>query len=250
MNKIQQINKTIGDYFEQNPGINVIAAKDMMPYFVLRGIFGKDIKKGQPIRAFLRELDQENTLNKIPYAYPKRKAAYVNWFFTRAAGFDLISETGASHTIKIQSHTAHYRKGSDECYVLDLCDAVLKRKGERQRHFDFLLGDADKHGRCAMLPVDIYYQDLNLAIEYKERQHVAPNSHFDKTDRITVSGVHRGEQRKIYDQRRLDVLPLHGIQIIEIFYSDFVVDSKNKILRNGNDSDIIKKLLKGHCWEL
>ena len=37
---------------------------------------------------------------------------------------------------------------------------------------------------------------------------------FDK--RQTVSGVGRGEQRKIYDQRRRDVLPVNGIKLIEI----------------------------------
>jgi hypothetical protein len=53
---------------------------------------------------------------------------------------------------------------------------------------------------------------------------------FDK--RQTVSGVGRGEQRKIYDQRRRDVLPVNGIKLIELDYSDFGHTKGKKLLRN------------------
>jgi hypothetical protein len=42
---------------------------------------------------------------------------------------------------------------------------------------------------------------------------------FDR--RQTVSGMDRGEQRKLYDQRRRDVLPKHSIKLIEFGYDDF-----------------------------
>ncbi|NDP28240.1 MAG: hypothetical protein GZ087_12560 [Flavobacterium sp.] len=132
------------------------------------------------------------------------------------------------------------RKDSDEHYVLDLCDEILQLKGLRQHRFDFLLGDSG-----TKLPVDSYYSDLNLVIEYKEQQHTKPNQHFDKPNTLTVSGVHRGEERKIYDQRRLEVLPKHGIKVIEISYSDFTFDKKDKILRDlDRDLERVRELLK------
>lgn len=113
------------------------------------------------------------------------------------------------------------RANSDEHYVLDLCDAVLGRKGCRQHKFEFLRGDPGKGGRCSKLPVDAYYEDLNLVIEVMESQHFKETPFFDKPHRLTVSGVHRGEQRKLYDQRRRTVLPEHGITLITLDASLF-----------------------------
>jgi hypothetical protein len=62
---------------------------------------------------------------------------------------------------------------------------------------------------------------------------------------VTVSGVHRGEQRRIYDQRRREILPKHGIQLIEISYSDFNHDRQKKIIRDLiRDLEIVKMIIK------
>lgn len=133
------------------------------------------------------------------------------------------------------------RKDSDEAYVIDLCDEVLTLKGSRQHKFDFLKGDAG-----TKLPVDAYYPSLNTVVEYRERQHTEPVKLFDK--RQTVSGVTRGEQRRIYDQRRRDVLPQHGIKLIEISYDDFEYNSRKRIIRDRKrDIKIIKSLIKKHA---
>lgn len=52
------------------------------------------------------------------------------------------------------------RDHSDEAYILDICDTLLKQKGLRQHRFDFLRGDSG-----VKLPVDAYYPTLNLVIE-------------------------------------------------------------------------------------
>lgn len=133
----------------------------------------------------------------------------------------------------------------DEHYVISLCDKVLGIISMRQHRFPFLLGDANKRGNAAKLPVDSYYEELKLVIEYCERQHTESVTFFDKPNRITVSGVHRGEQRKIYDERRRQVLPQHGLQLIEFSYSDFKYDSQKRILRNASfDEEIIRQKLK------
>lgn len=63
--------------------------------------------------------------------------------------------------------------------------------------------------------MDAYYQGLKLVIEYCEKQHTEKISFFDKPERLTVSGIHRGQQRAIYNQCRRNVLPKHGIELIE-----------------------------------
>lgn len=131
-------------------------------------------------------------------------------------------------------------KRRDEEYVIDLCDEILQRQSLRQyRGFDFLLGDSGRK-----LPVDAYYEDLSLVIEYHERQHTEALPHFDKPDRLTVSGVPRGEQRKLYDQRRRDLLPSRGFKLIEISYNDFDHTKQKRLIKNSRqDRKVLEKIL-------
>jgi hypothetical protein len=123
-----------------------------------------------------------------------------------------------------------------------MCDELLGIQGSRQHRFSFLLGDAG-----TKLPVDAYYETLNLVVEFNELQHTKAVKHFDKPDKMTVSGVHRGEQRKIYDKRKRDVLPQHGISVIDIPYSAFECDNKGKIMRdNLKIKDLVRKYLTNY----
>jgi hypothetical protein len=122
---------------------------------------------------------------------------------------------------------------SDESYIIDLCDAELGQVAIRQNRFDFLVGDAGTR-----LPVDAYYPALNLVVEYHERQHTEAVPLFDS--RPTVSGVLRREQRKLYDQRRRDVLKQYNICLVGLSYSEFAHDSRRRLLRNTlEDTKII-----------
>ena len=126
---------------------------------------------------------------------------------------------------------------SDESYILNLCDLVLSQKAIRQHRFDFLRGDAG-----TTLPVDAFYALLNLVIEYREKQHTEEVKIFNK--RHTVSGVNRGEQRKLYDQRRRDVLPQHNINLIEFDYAEFEHNKSKRLVKNKNsDIEIVKMKL-------
>lgn len=239
--KIQLINLVISAYFEEYKSEHTISAKNMMPYFIQAGIFTKDEKNGLPIRKLLRTLDKNNQLFLIPFVYADRKAVNTNWYFQRTKGA-AIAPKPKKEIVQNVGHNEQKKnvfKHRDEDYVLDLCDEVLKVMGSRQHKFDFLVGDSGRR-----LPVDIYYPTLNLVIEYREYQHSNDVLFFDKPDKITVSGVSRGEQRKIYDQRRRDVLPQHGIQLIEIDFTDFAYDRKNRIVRDrAKDLEIVKKVL-------
>ena len=82
----------------------------------------------------------------------------------------------------------------------------------------------------------------NLVIEYYENQHSESVPFFDKKN--TVSGVTRGEQRRIYDERRKTVLPQHGIKVVIISYSDF--GESKRIKRDYNhDIEVIRRKLNG-----
>lgn len=127
------------------------------------------------------------------------------------------------------------RKTSDEHYVIDICDEILGVLAKRQYRFDFLRGDSG-----VTLPVDAYYPSLNLVIEYHESQHTQSTPFFD--NKTTVSCVSRGEQRRIYDERRQQVLPEHGIKLIVISYTDFGTSkrlNRNKVY----DKQVVKKIL-------
>lgn len=247
MDKITQINLVLKDYFALNKSVKIIPAKDMMSYFVLAGVFPSDQKNGLPIRKILRMLDEKNQLPLIPFVYPERKLKNTSWFFRNSNYTTPIPTKVKVQTKPIAVNTnRNSRKDSDEHYVIDLCDKVIDKMGLRQHRFNFLLGDANANGVCSKLPVDVYYPELNLVIEYKEKQHSKANKHFDKPDVMTVSGVHRGEQRRIYDQRRLEVLPKHDIQVVEISYLDFEFDRKDKILRDDvRDLERVRAFLKG-----
>ena len=138
------------------------------------------------------------------------------------------------------------RESSDEAYVLDLCDLVLGEIGLRQHRFDWLRGDPGRSGRRATLPVDGYWPNANLVVEYRERQHGEPVPHFDKPDRLTVSGVHRGLQRARYDARREELIPAHGIRLVLITPYDLDARPNGRLRRTlENDVTAIREILLG-----
>lgn len=137
------------------------------------------------------------------------------------------------------------RETSDEFYVLDLCDQALAEAGRRQHRFDWLLGDPGASGRRAGLPVDGYWPVANVVVEYRELQHDRPVAHFDKPDRLTVSGVHRGLQRALYDARRDELIPAHGIRLVVLTPADLDATPRGRLRRNPvHDLPVIQERLK------
>lgn len=135
------------------------------------------------------------------------------------------------------------RLESDEKYVLDLVSNILEEKYEWQKRFDTLLGDPGKQGRRNKLPVDAYFPESNLIVEYREKQHFVAVSIMDR--RMTVSGVNRGEQRKIYDLRKEKWAQDNNINFLAIAYHDLKYKNNGKLLRNiEEDKKSIKKLIE------
>lgn len=128
------------------------------------------------------------------------------------------------------------RDDSDEAYIIDICDRVLGQKASRGHRFPWLVGD---ELRPVSLPVDAHYPALALVIEFLERQHSEAVKHFDKPDVMTVSGVHRGQQRALYDQRRREHIPAHGLRLVEIRVDELAHDGRKKLLRLGEQDEVV-----------
>ena len=196
--KALRVKRAVAEYFTSNPEEISVQAKSLMPLFIRKGIFTQDSKEGKPIRELLRILQKEKMLHLIPQASGELKNVNYNWFFDNVGSTSRLAVQQARPTRK-RSTESTKRKDSDELYVIDLCDQVLNLKAIRQHRFDFLLGDPGKTGRCTPLPVDAWYPELKLVMEYREKQHTESVKIMDQ--RMTVSGVTRGEQRRIYDER-------------------------------------------------
>ena len=134
------------------------------------------------------------------------------------------------------------RTASDENYVLDLCDEILGAGGHRPARFDWLRGDpSPRRPRGMTLPGDGYWPDLKLVVEFQEEQHSQPSPFFDR--RQTVSGVGRGEQRRLYDERKRLLIPKHGRCLVGIEKSEFVVRSRRILRDRARDTAVVRKHL-------
>jgi diadenosine tetraphosphate (Ap4A) HIT family hydrolase len=120
---------------------------------------------------------------------------------------------------------------SDEKYVLDLVAEVLAEPDYRWQHrFPTLLGDPGQDGRRVPLPVDGYFPRHRLIVEYWERQHSASVPIMDEG--MTISGVSRGDQRRLYDQRRQMWANANNMRLVILDYRGFETDQQGRLLRD------------------
>jgi hypothetical protein len=109
--------------------------------------------------------------------------------------------------------------GRTERYVVSLLEQLLG-PAERGKRFEWATGDTSpKTGRARRLPFDAVWEERKLIIEVDEEQHHEATPIFDKPDRMTVSGVHRGEQRRIYDERKRAAAIAQGYRLVAIRWS-------------------------------
>lgn len=75
-------------------------------------------------------------------------------------------------------------------------------------------------------------------------QHDQPVPFFDKPEVLTVSGVHRGQQRALYDARRDLLIPAHGLRLIVIRPSDLTADHRGGLRRHRElDLEVVRRIL-------
>lgn len=84
VHKIGRIDQIVRDHFANNPSLNEVLAKDLMPLFIAKGIFNKDyFRLGLPIRNLLRRLDKENKLSLLSHCKVIRNPVNRKWYFSR-----------------------------------------------------------------------------------------------------------------------------------------------------------------------
>ena len=125
------------------------------------------------------------------------------------------------------------RTESDEKYILDLVAEILAEPDYRWQHrFPTLLGDPGQDGRRHPLPVDGYFPRHRLIVEYWEKQHSAPVPIMDEG--MTISGVSRGHQRRIYDQRRQAWAKTNGLRFVILDHRGFETDQYGRLRRESS----------------
>lgn len=128
---------------------------------------------------------------------------------------------------------------------MDLLDELLGERALREHRFEWLRGDPGPSGQRAKLPVDAFYPRHRLVVEYWEYQHDQPSAFFDKRDRLTVSGVHRGEQRARYDRRRQEEIPRHGLRLLIVRARELSCDKRGRLLRDAKHDRVeLARLLR------
>lgn len=107
--------------------------------------------------------------------------------------------------------------GAVEEYVVSLLAEILGEEPERGKSYPWARGDtSQKTGHARQLPFDAVWESRRLIVEVDESQHRQSEPFFDHLERVTVSGVHRGEQRRIYDQRKREAARRAAYLVLEI----------------------------------
>lgn len=233
---LEKINEVISHYFDENTSVDWIPVKAIMPALIEAGIFTKDKKKGLPIRKVLRKLDEASALAKIPTVHAERRSESVYWYFVKAGKNYAPKELISPITKKEQSILNI--QNSDEFYLVNLCDELLGQEGSRKHMFDTLVGKLHKRGKGrTKLPLDAYYEDLKLVIEFSRK-----DVDFDALDKKEQA---RMIQVKHYDKLKKKAILKKDLRLMEINYASFECNETNKLIRNTEDDKVILKgLLK------
>ena len=136
------------------------------------------------------------------------------------------------------------RTDSDERYILELVAEILAEPDYRWQHtFPTLLGDPGKDGRQRPLPVDGYFPRHRLIVEYCEKQHSASVPIMDEG--LSISGVSRGHQRRLYDGRRQTWAETNGMRFVILDYRGFDTDERGRLRRDPvRDRQIVADALQ------
>lgn len=239
---IAKINEVITHYFKSNPNIDWVPAKKLMPALIEAGVFKKDEKKGLPLRKVLRKLDAASQLDSMPAVHAERRSENVYWYIVREGKEYTPNELISPITKKEQGKLNI--ENSDEYYLVNLCDEVLEQKASRKHTFDTLVGNLHKRGKGrTKLPLDAYYEDLELVIEFFEK--IDSVEELDDSKKLNQKEQGRIAQRKYYDQLKKEAIIKKKLRLVEINYALFECNDENKLVRDAeNDRLVLKGILK------
>jgi|HubBroStandDraft_6_1064221.scaffolds.fasta_scaffold638949_1 hypothetical protein len=76
------MDQIIREYFNANPLVNKVKAKELNPIFIERCIFFKKQRDGLPICNLLHQLDKDKRLDLFKHIHAERDPTNKNWYFT------------------------------------------------------------------------------------------------------------------------------------------------------------------------
>lgn len=239
MNKdlIKKINEVISKYFDENASVSWIPVKTIMPLLIEAGVFAKDEKRGLPMRKILRQLDNNLNLELIPTAHAERNENTVYWYLVREG--EKYEPKEAIPLITKREQRLLDIKNSDEYYLVNLCDEILGEEASRKHTFDSIVGNLHKRGKGrTKLPVDAYYEDLDLVIEFFKAQP-------ETQEELTEEEKARNEQITYYDELKKKRVLKMEFHFVEIKYSQFDLNASGELIRNTeNDVSVLKNILQ------
>ena len=197
----------------------------------------KDVKKGFPMRKVLRRLDQKSELSKIPSVHAERRTENTYWYLVREGKKYTPNEVIPKISKKEQNLLDILN--SDENYLLNLCDELLGKEASRKHTFDTLVGNLHKRGKGrTKLPLDAYYKDLKLVIEFFQTSN-KPVSDLDEKEQARIAQI------KYYDELKKEAVLNKSFRYMKINFAQFECDEANKLVRNTeNDIRVLKEILK------
>jgi len=136
-----------------------------------------------------------------------------------------------------QSPTRPRQRDRDEIYVVDLHDELFGVAASRQHR---LTGSPVIPGRTGD---DGPFPLARTTRVFTSSWSTASSNTIDRspsstTDRLTVSGVHSGEQREFYDRRRDELIPQHGLRLWVVQPDDVAGNSRGRLARRDRERDL------------
>lgn len=233
---IKKINEVIAHYFDSNKSVDWIPVKAIMPAMIEAGVFTKDEKKGLPLRKVLRKLDKESNLEQIPTVHAERRSENVYWYFVREGETYKPKEVISAISKKEQNKLNI--QNSDEYYLVSLCDELLGERASRKHTFDTLVGNLHKRGKGrTKLPLDAYYKDLKLVLEFYEKP----------KDEASLDEVAKARMEQIvyYNDLKKKAILKKELALIIIKYDSFNCDEDGRLIRDKKkDVALLKSMLK------
>jgi very-short-patch-repair endonuclease len=128
-------------------------------------------------------------------------------------------------------------------YVTGLLEELLG-PAQVEKRFGWPRGASRGPSRLGVsLPFDAVWERRKLIVEIDERQHGESVRFFDKPEQVTVSGVHRGEQRRLYDERKERLAREHGYTVVRIPTCSLAMTGRALTRDREKDQATIRHLL-------
>lgn len=153
--KCQLMKEAVMEWFADNPGVSQVPAKELMDFFVRKGIFETNKYKGSEVRGLLNRLEQSGNLEMLPHAFPMG----TTWYFQRLAGDEIAQNGAIKKTQMLEKAVAEWfaeNPGETKVHARNLMDLFMKKEifatNNNGREVIYLLKQFNKGNLMHMMP--------------------------------------------------------------------------------------------------